>query len=67
MSPLVILRQDRRLNRRSRQEVLAAQPDDYRDFRRLWSEIRDASGEFIPDAGQPAGDLSFLRTTINVN
>lgn len=44
------------LNGRNRGEVLRGQPEDYRQFRNTWSEIRGAVAELIPAKGEPYND-----------
>lgn len=38
---------------RVREEVLAAQPEEHRRFRRIWSEIRTAVASWTPTTGEP--------------
>lgn len=49
------------LTDKSRQQVLAEQPEDYRRFREFWTFIRTAARELVPDAEQPAPELHFER------
>jgi hypothetical protein len=41
------------LNGRERDAVLAGQPEEYRHFRKTWSEVRDAVASLIPPKGEP--------------
>ena len=41
------------LNGRKREDVLREDTAEYREFRRLWSEIRKLSAELIPQEGKP--------------
>jgi hypothetical protein len=43
----------RSLEGRNRDEVLREQPQDYRQFRNTWLEIRDKVAELIPTRGDP--------------
>ena len=40
------------LNGQKREDVLRAQPEDYRRFRETWSEIRQAVAAIIPEKGE---------------
>lgn len=43
----------------SRQEVLDKQPDDYREFRRIWNIVREEAKTLIPEDGQQIEDAKF--------
>ncbi len=45
---------------RSREEILAEQPEEYKRFRSTWSEIRSLLKGLIPEKGQIVKDLVFL-------
>lgn len=50
------------LSGRNREQVLQAQPEDYRQFRNLWSEIRQAVAALIPQTGEPyAGKIPIPK------
>lgn len=44
---------------RSREEVLAEEPEEYKHFRNTWSEIRSSLEELIPEEGRIVEDLDF--------
>ena len=44
------------LDGRNRDEVLREQPQNYRQFRNTWSEVRDKVAELIPLKGDPYND-----------
>jgi len=44
------------LNGRNREEVQREQPQDYRQFRHTWSEVRDTVSELIPQKSEPYND-----------
>ena len=45
------------LDGRNREDVIAAQPEDYRVFRETWKQIRDVTSSLIPAEGHPAGNV----------
>lgn len=47
------------LGDKSREQVLAEQPEDYRLFREFWAVIRTSAKELMPDGQQPAENLHF--------
>jgi hypothetical protein len=47
------------LNGRDREAVVAAEPESYRRFRRLWKETRDRLAALIPNSGSDARNLEF--------
>lgn len=49
---------------RSREEILAEQPETYKRFRSTWSGIRVLLEELIPDKGQITKDLDFGFTDL---
>lgn len=48
------------LDSRTRDSVIAAEPEEYRTFRRAWKEIRDIARGLVPIDGRPASDLRFI-------
>jgi hypothetical protein len=48
------------LNGRSREEVLAGEPESYRRFRALWGELRQRLRDMLPRRGEDAGLLKFV-------
>jgi len=54
------------LGQRSREEVLANQPEAYQNFRRVWSDVKEAMLELIPgEEGKPS-DVSFTLERVSV-
>jgi hypothetical protein len=47
------------LEGRSRAAVLAAEPESYRRFRRIWGELRRHLKDLLPREGEDAGRLEF--------
>ena len=48
------------LEGRTREQVLKEDTQSYRDFRKLWKEVRDFTNTLIPEKGEPyKGELKF--------
>lgn len=43
----------------SRQEILDKQPDDYKEFRRIWNIVREEAKKLMPEDGQHIEDAKF--------
>ena len=54
------------LGQRSREEVLADQPEEYREFRRVWSVVKEALLALIPGEGGKPSDVSFTAERVSV-
>ncbi len=54
------------LDRRDRAQVLAQQPEDYRRFRAIWSELRNRLQELIPADGKIVEGLQFKERRIEI-
>lgn len=53
------------LEGRDRTAVLAAQPAEYRRYRRVWTDIRTSLQAIIPTERRPAGDLQFTEVSVD--
>jgi hypothetical protein len=47
------------LEGRDRARVLASEPESYRQFRKVWADLRAGLATLIPDRGREAGKLQF--------
>ena len=54
------------LDGRDRAQVLAQQPEDYRRFRAIWSELRNRLQELIPADGKIVEGLQFKERRIEI-
>ncbi len=53
-----------RLEGRNREQVLQSQPAEYRNYRRVWSEIRQAISAVVPETGEPYDGELHIPTPI---
>jgi len=54
------------LDGRSREEVLATASEEYQNFRRIWSDVKEAMLELIPKEGGEPSDVSFTLERVSV-
>ena len=52
------------LGERKREDVLREQPEDYRQFRQVWSEIRQTVATLIPENGTPFNGQISIPTNL---